>query len=248
MIILKSPAEIETMRAANRIVVEVMAALQEQLRPGVTTAALDRVAEELIRKAGAEPAFKGYQGYQYTLCTSVNEVVVHGVPNASPLNAGDIVGIDCGVRYHGFHGDHAWTFPVGEITPEVRRLLQVTEEALDRGIEQMRPGRRLQDISAAVQRHVESNGFSIVREYVGHGVGRALHEEPQVPNFGTAGTGPRLMPGMVLALEPMVNAGTPKVRLRDDGWTVGTADGRWSAHFEHSVAVTGSGPDILSRL
>lgn len=248
MIILKSPAEIALMRAANEIVVEVMAILTERLTADVTTAELDRLAEAHIRKRGGEPAFKGYQGYQHTLCTSVNEVVVHGIPNDRPLQIGDIVGIDCGVRYKGFHGDHAWTFVVGgNPSPAVDRLLTVTRDALYRGIEQMQPGNRLFDISAAVQQHVESHGFSIVRDYVGHGIGQALHEEPQLPNFGTAGTGPRLLPGMVLALEPMVNEGTEKVRLLADGWTVVTADGKLSAHFEHSVAITERGPEILSK-
>lgn len=249
MIILKSPSEIAIMRSANVIVAEVMAALAERLAPGITTADLDRLAEEMIRNRGAEPAFKGYQGFQYTLCTSVNQVVVHGVPGDRPLERGDLIGIDCGVRYRGFHGDHAWTFAVGGApAPHAERLLTVAREALEHGIERVRLGHRLFDISAAVQRHVEQAGFSIVREYVGHGVGRALHEEPQVPNFGTEGTGPRLMSGMVLAIEPMVNEGTEKVRLLEDGWTVVTADGKLSAHFEHSVAVTEQGPYVLSRV
>lgn len=248
MIILKSPAEIALMRTANLIVVEVMEAIRERLAPGVTTAALDRMAEEAIRRRGAAPAFKGYLGYRHTLCTSVNDVVVHGIPGDTPLRDGDIVSIDCGVRYQGFHGDHARTFVVGRMPPPpAARLLEVTEAALERGIARMRTGHRLFDISAAIQQHVEAAGFSIVRDYVGHGVGQALHEEPQVPNFGVAGTGPKLLPGMVLAIEPMVNVGTAQVRLLPDGWTVVTADGALSAHFEHSVAVTDAEPYVLSK-
>ncbi|MBI2346133.1 MAG: type I methionyl aminopeptidase [Deltaproteobacteria bacterium] len=249
MIVLKSPAEIALMRTANGIVAEVLQVLAERLCPGMTTLELDRMAEEAIRQRGAEPAFKGYQEYRYTLCTSVNSVVVHGLPDTSELAEGDIVSIDCGVRYQGWHGDHAWTFIVGDTTsPTARTLMRVTEEALLLGIDQMRIGQRLYDVSAAIQRHVEGHEFSIVRDYVGHGVGRALHEEPQVPNFGTPGTGPRLLAGMVLALEPMVNEGTAKVKLLPDGWTVVTADGKLSAHFEHSVAVTEQGPLILSKV
>lgn len=249
MIVLKSKAEIEILRKANAIVVEVMALLREQIVPGVTTLDLNRMADEYVRKRGAKPSFVGYQGYRHALCTSVNDVVVHGVPNQRALVEGDIIGIDCGVYYEGFHGDHAITFYVGQ-TPSARieRLFQVSQAALMAGIEQMQPGRRLFDISAAVQQHVESHGYSVVRDYVGHGVGRNLHEEPQVPNFGTAGTGMRMRPGLVLAIEPMVNEGTAEVRLQNDEWTVVTADGKLSTHFEHSVVLTEQGPDILSRI
>lgn len=248
MIVLKSRAEIEALRRANQLVVEVQRMLMEQLQPGVTTLDLDRLAEEYIRQRGAVPSFLGYQGYRHTLCTSVDDVVVHGIPNEIPLAEGQIVGIDCGVYLDGFHGDHAKTYYVGKTPPEeIAHFLRVSEEALHRGIAQMQCGKRLFDISAAIQQHVESHGFSIVRDYVGHGVGRALHEEPQVPNFGTADTGIRLQPGLVLALEPMVNQGTAMVRLLQDGWNVVTGDGQLSAHFEHSVALTEDGPDILSR-
>ncbi len=249
MIVLKSPEEIEKLRAANAIVVEVLNHLREKLTPGITTKTLDRMAEELIRRRGGVPSFLGYQGYAHTLCTSVNEVVVHGIPNEVPLKSGDIVGIDCGVCLDGFHGDHARTLVVGESpSPQVSQFLQVSQEALLCGIEQMRVGNRLYDISAAIQKHAESHGYSIVRDYVGHGVGRALHEDPQVPNFGTAGTGMRLVPGLVLAIEPMINMGKPEVRLQPDGWTVVTKDGTLSTHFEHSVALTDAGPQILSRV
>lgn len=248
MIILKSPEEIEKMRAANRIVVEVQALLASLLAPGVTTIDLDRLAEEHIRKCGAVPSFLGYQGYQHTLCTSVNAEVVHGIPGLRALSAGDVISIDCGVLLDGFHGDHAWTYVVGGVAdPAVEHFLTVSREALCRGVEQMYPGKRLFDISAAVQQHVESHGYSVVRDYVGHGIGRNLHEEPQVPNFGKAGSGMKLMPGLVLAVEPMVNMGGPDVRLQDDGWTVETRDGSLSAHFEHSIAITEDGPSILSQ-
>lgn len=247
MIVLKSNAEIEKMRRSNQVVAEVMKALAEMTRPGVTTKDLDRVAEELIRKSGGVPAFLGYRGFPGTLCTSINEEVVHGIPSTKRvLKEGDVVSIDCGVVLDGFYGDHAITFAVGKIAPRTQRLLQITEEALMRGIAQMVVGNRLGDVGAAVQSHVEAEGFGVVRDYVGHGVGRNLHEEPQVPNYGQAGTGLRLKVGMVLAIEPMVNEGTADVKLLSDDWTVVTADGKPSAHFEHSVAITENGPDILS--
>lgn len=249
MIILKSQEEVEKLRSANAIVVEVQALMEELIAPGVTTGELDRLAEEHVRKRGGVPSFLGYQGFAHTLCTAHNDVVVHGIPNATPLEDGDIIGIDCGVYLDGFHGDHAKTYCVGNKQPDVAHdLLRVTEEAMYKGIEQLQPGNRLFDISAAIQTHVESQGFSIVRDYVGHGVGRDLHEEPQIPNFGKAGTGLKLMPGLVVAIEPMVNVGTAKVKLMDDGWTVKTRDGSLSAHFEHSVVLTESGPEILSKV
>lgn len=246
MIILKSRAEIEKMRAANLIVCSVMERLAQMIRPGVTTAELDGEAEALIVKSGASPAFKGYRGYQHTLCTSVNEEVVHGIPGPRRLREGDIVGIDCGVLFDGFYGDMARTFAVGEVSDEAKKLLKVTEEALYKGIEVARVGNRLYDISAAIHAHVEGNGFSVVRDFVGHGVGTSLHEDPQVPNYGESGTGIRLKPGMVLALEPMVNIGGWKVKILGDKWTVVTEDRSLSAHFEHSVAITEDGPYILS--
>lgn len=247
MIILKSREEIEKLHAANAIVSMVLDRLGEMIRDGVTTGELDRLAEEMILKAGGRPAFKGYRGYRHTLCTSVNEEVVHGIPGDRMLVNGDIVGVDCGVLLDGFYGDMARTFAVGRISPSAERLLRVTEEALLTGTEEARVGKRLFDISSAVQKKVEANGFSVVRDFVGHGVGTSLHEDPQVPNFGEAGTGIKLRAGMVLALEPMVNIGDWKTKVLDDGWTVVTADGSLSAHFEHSVAITESGPLILGK-
>lgn len=248
MIILKSREEIELMRAANQIVAELMARLAEVVDVGVTTIELDRIAEELTLKKGAKPAFKGYRGYKHTLCTSVNEEVVHGIPCGRKLLSGDIVGIDCGVLYKGFYGDSARTFAVGKVSEPAKRLLKVTEESLFIGIDQARVGNRLFDISHAVQKHVEDNGFSVVRDFVGHGIGTQLHEDPQIPNFGEAGTGVKLREGMVLALEPMVNAGTYEVEVLKDGWTVVTKDRGLSAHFEHTIAVTDKGPLVLSLL
>lgn len=247
MIVLKSKAEVEKMRRANQVVVEVMKTLGAMIRPGVTTQDLDRVAEDLIRKQGGVPAFKGYRGFPATLCTSINDEVVHGIPSGKRiLNEGDVVSVDCGVVLDGFYGDHAITFAVGQIAPRTQRLLEITQEALMKGIEKMAVGNRLGDVGAAVQSHVESEGFGVVRDYVGHGIGRNLHEEPQVPNYGEPGSGLRLKAGMVLAIEPMINEGTGAVKLLSDDWTVVTADGKASAHFEHSVAITENGPDILS--
>lgn len=247
MIYLKSPAEIETMRAANQIVVRVMRRLKEMIRPGIATQDLDRAAEEIILKAKAKPAFKGYRGFPKTLCVSINEEVVHGIPGARTLKEGDIVSIDCGVFYGDFYGDHAWTFPVGNVPAAAGKILKAGEEGLIAGIAQMRAGKRLFDISAAVQQLVEQEGFSVVRDFVGHGIGRQLHEDPQLPNYGAAETGIRLKPGLVLAFEPMVNEGTHEVEVLEDGWTVVTKDKKLSVHFEHSVAITEKGPDILSR-
>lgn len=248
MIVLKSKEEIDIMREANRIVAEVLEFLKGMINPGVTTGELDRVAEKMIRERGATPAFKGYLGYRHTLCTSINEEVVHGIPGDKSLSEGDIISIDCGVLYKGFYGDHAWTFPVGMIDRESEDLLNVAKEALFRGIKMAAVGNRLYDISAAIQEYVEGSGFSVVKDYVGHGIGRKLHEEPQVPNFGEAGTGIKIRPGLVLALEPMVNAGTSDVKVLQDEWTVVTKDGKRSAHFEHSVAITENGPEILSKI
>ena len=236
------------MRNANQMVAKVLSHLETLIRPGVTTSQLDEVAEQMILKMGGIPAFKGYHGYPSTLCTSVNDQIVHAIPNASPLEDGDIVGIDVGVNFKGFYGDSAWTFAVGEISPELQKLLDVTRESLYIGIEQVRIGNRVSDISASIQNFVEGHGYSVVREFVGHGIGKALHEEPQVPNYGKPGRGPRLEPGMVLAIEPMVNSKGPGVKVLQDKWTAVTADGGYSAHFEHSVAVTDNGPWILSKL
>jgi methionyl aminopeptidase len=248
MIVCKSPAELETMREANLIVARVLNRLGEMIEPGVTTKELDAFAEEMIVAKGARPAFKGYRGYPATLCTSVNEQIVHGIPNSKPLKERDIVGIDLGVLYRGFYGDSATTFSVGELTEETRELLDVTQGALYAGIEKVVEGNRVSDISSAIQELVEPHGFSVVREFVGHGIGKSLHEEPQVPNYGKPGSGPRLMAGMVLAIEPMVNSKGPQARVLEDKWTAVTVDGGYSAHFEHSVAVTAKGPWILSEL
>jgi len=246
MVILKIPEEIEKIRASNHIVAEILSMLKERVKPGVTTADLDRMSEELVRKKGAKPAFKGYKGYPFSLCISVNSEVVHGMPSGRVLIAGDIVSLDFGVYYKGYYGDAAVTVPVGHISEDAARLIKVTEQGLYNGIEEAIAGNRLGDISAAIQKCVESAGFSVVRDYVGHGIGKNLHEEPQIPNFGVRGRGIELKDGMVLAIEPMVNEGTYRVGILDNGWTVVTEDGRLSAHFEHSVAITKNGPDILS--
>ncbi len=246
MIILKSEREIGLMREAGRIVAECHEYLARAIRPGVTTGELDALAEEFIRRRGGIPTFKGYRGYPASICTSVNDEVVHGIPGKRVLVAGDIVSIDIGVTYKGYVGDAARTWPVGRVGEEAQRLMRVTHEALLAGIAQAWPGNRLSDISHAVQRHVEGHGFSVVREYVGHGIGREMHEEPEIPNFGPPGKGPVLAPGMVLAIEPMVNAGGYEVYTAGDRWTVRTRDGSLSAHFEHTVAVTKHGPLILT--
>ena len=245
MTVLKTPGEIELMDEANRIVLRVIEGVGERIAPGVTSRELDRWAEQTIRTAGGVPAFLHYRGYPATLCISVNDVIVHGIPSGVPLEEGDIVGIDCGVLYKGYYGDAARTFAVGRVGEEAQKLLAVTERALHLAIAQVRPGGRLSDIGHAVQSHAESHGFSVVREFSGHGVGTSLHEDPQVPNFGQPGKGPKLKPGMVLAIEPMVNAGTSDVRMDADGWTARTADGSLSAHFEYSVAVTQKGARVL---
>ncbi|MFZ3102126.1 MAG: type I methionyl aminopeptidase [Desulfitobacteriaceae bacterium] len=247
MIELKTSGQLEKMRKAGRIVAETLSLIKQAVHPGVTTLELDRLAENYIRKCGAVPAFKGYNGFPATLCTSVNEQVVHGIPSLRKLQSGDIISIDCGAVIDGYFGDAALTLPVGDISPELRQLLEVTEESLMLGIDQAKIGCRLQDISHAVQTHVEGKGFSVVRDYVGHGIGKAMHEEPQIPNFGRPGRGPRLEVGMVLAIEPMVNLGTFEVQTLEDHWTVVTRDCKASAHFEHTVAITKNGPEILTR-
>jgi methionyl aminopeptidase len=247
MIVCRSAAELEKMRAAGRLVGEVLTALSAMVAPGVTTADLDALAEKLIADAGATPAFKGYHGYPATICASLNEEVIHGIPSGRRVLAeGDIVSIDVGASLSGYFGDSAVTLPVGRVSEEAALLLRVTEEALFKAIEQTRPGSRLYDIGHAVQHHVEAHGFSVVREFVGHGIGQRMHEEPQVPNYGEPGRGPRLSEGMVLAIEPMVNAGKPAVKVLADGWTAVTRDRSLSAHFEHTVAVTAGEPWILT--
>jgi methionyl aminopeptidase len=252
MIILKTSKEIAVMREANLIVAEILERIGEVVQPGITTGELDQLAEKMIRKAKAKSAFKGYRmrnqtPYPANICSSVNEEVVHGIPGPRVLREGDIASIDVGVVHKGFVGDAARTYPVGRVSDQAMKLLNVTREALYRGIEKAVPGNRLHDISLAVQTHVEANGFSVVRDFVGHGVGRNMHEPPQIPNYAGVGSNPRLQVGMVLALEPMVNEGTWRIKLLDDQWTAVTADGKLSAHFEHSVAITEAGPFILSQ-
>nr|WP_277995805.1 type I methionyl aminopeptidase [Moorella thermoacetica] len=245
---LKSRREIALMREAGRIVAGALAKLQEHIAPGITTGELDRIAEEYIRRHDAVPAFKGYHGFPASICASVNEEVVHGIPGLKKLVAGDIISIDIGVVKNGYVGDSAATFPVGDIDSGKKQLLAATQAALQEGIKKAVVGNRLTDISHAIQAFVEARGFSVVRDYVGHGVGRAMHEDPQVPNFGPPGYGPRLRVGMVLAIEPMVNAGTHEVYTLPNRWTVVTRDGQPSAHFEHTVAITENGPEILTLL
>jgi len=247
-IVCRSAAEIEKLARVNALVARVLKELAAAVRPGVTTRQLDELAERRLREAGAEPAFKGYHGYPATICASVNEQVVHGIPNDRPMVEGDIVSIDMGAKLDGFFGDSAVTVPVGRITAEAARLLDVTRTALDRAVATVKAGARVSDIGAAVQSYVEAHGFSVVREFVGHGIGTALHEEPQIPNYGTAGRGPRLQEGMALAIEPMVNAGKPAVKVLGDGWTAVTKDRTLSAHFEHTVVVTEDGCRILTLL
>jgi methionyl aminopeptidase len=248
MIILKSEREINYLRDAGRIVAETLVEVKKAVQPGVTTLDLDRVAEEYIKGHGAIPAFKGYHGFQGNICSSINEEVVHGIPGLRKLKTGDNVSIDIGAVINGYNGDAAITVPVGEVDAQVQKLLDVTEESLYKGIEQAIIGNRLSDISHAVQVHAEQHGFGVVRDYVGHGIGRSMHEDPQVPNYGDPGRGPRLKAGMTLAIEPMVNLGTYEVKTLDDGWTVVTLDGKRSAHFEHSIAITDGKPEILTKL
>lgn len=249
-IVLKAPWELALLRRSNRLVAETLAALAQQVKAGVTTLELDRFAEQYLRTHGARPAFKGYRNYPFTLCTSINEQVVHGLPSSRRLEEGDILSLDMGAIVDGYYGDAAVTLPVGRISAEAERLLQVTRECLDRAIAAAQHGARLMDISGAVQEHAETHGFSVVRVFVGHGIGKDLHEAPQIPNFVDPGRGrgPVLKPGMVLAIEPMVNAGGPEVRVLEDTWTAVTADGSLSAHFEHTVAITENGTEVLTVL
>jgi len=246
VIVCRSAEEIEKLARVNALVAQVLAELMRVVEPGVSTLDLDQLAERRLRDAGALPAFKGYHGYPATICASVNDQVVHGIPNARPLKSGDIVSVDMGAKLDGFFGDSAVTVPVGAVSSEAQQLLTVTSASLDRALAAVKPGNRVQDIGAAVQQHVEAHGFSVVREFVGHGIGTALHEEPQIPNYGTPGRGARLAEGMTLAIEPMVNAGKPAVKVLSDGWTAVTKDGSLSAHFEHTVVVTAEGCRILT--
>jgi len=247
VIILKSPGEIERMRVPCQVVADILELLQDEIKPGITTHSLNELAEREARKQRAVPAFKGYSGYPYALCCSINEEVVHGMPSSRELVDGDILSIDFGVVYDGFYGDAALTVPIGEVSGTARKLLKVTEESLYRAIDAARPGGHLSDISHAVQSYVESYGFSVVHDFVGHGIGRNLHESPQIPNFGPPGRGVRLKPGMVLAIEPMINEKGYDVKILQDGWTAVTVDGGLSAHFEHTVAITENGPEILTK-
>lgn len=252
MIYLKTREEIELMRESALMVSRTLAVIAKEIKPGVTPLFLDKLAEEFIRDNGGVPAFKGYKGgrgvpdFPATLCISINEAVVHGIPGNKPLKDGDLISVDCGVKKNGFFGDHAYTFGVGEIKPEVQKLIDVTKESLYLGIQQMVSGNRIGDISYAIQQHAEKNGFGVVRELVGHGLGRSMHEEPEVPNYGARGNGPKIKEGLVLAIEPMINMGTKNIRQLNDGWTIITADGKPSAHFEHDVAVIDGKPEILS--
>ena len=252
MIYLKNREEIELMREAALTVSRTLGLIAREIRPGAIPLHLDRLAEEFIRDHGGVPAFKGYKGgrgvpdFPATLCISINEAVVHGIPGKTPLKEGDIVSVDCGVKKNGFYGDHAYTFAVGEISAAAQKLIDVTKESLYLGIQQMISGNRIGDISYAIQQHAEKNGFGVVRELVGHGLGKSMHEEPEVPNYGKRGDGPKMKEGLVLAIEPMINMGTKNIRQLNDGWTIVTADGKPSAHFEHDVAIVDGKPEILS--
>ena len=248
MIIIKNNDEIALMKKAGRIVGETLLLLEKEVKPGITTADLDRIAEEFITKHGAKPSFKGLYGFPSSLCISVNEQVIHGFPGAYVLKEGDIVSIDCGAFYDGFHGDAARTFQVGNISVDAQKLIDITRESFFQGIKFAKEGNKLTDISYGIQSYVEAAGFSVVRDFVGHGIGRKVHEEPNVPNFGKSGRGPKLVEGMVLAIEPMVNAGTHKVKTLKDGWTVVTADSSLSAHYENTVAILSDGPEILTLI
>jgi methionyl aminopeptidase len=248
MIICKSPAEIEKLRRSGKLVRKILEETRCHVQPGITTLDLEKFVEKRLAQVGAKPAFKGYRGYPCCLCASVNEQIVHGIPSNRQLNEGDIVSLDLGVIIDGYYGDAALTVPVGPIPESLQKLLRVTEESLQLAINNARVGNRLGDVSSVVEQHVVSNGFSVVREFVGHGIGRQLHEEPQIPNFGRSGYGPPLKEGMVLAIEPMVNVGGSGLKILDDQWTAVTSDGAYSAHFEHMIAVTQNGPDVLTRL
>lgn len=248
MIVIKTLSELEDMKAAGRILAQLIARTQAGIKAGVKTADIDRLSAELMRSAGVKSAFLGYRGYPGNVCVSVNDEVVHGIPGERILNEGDIVSLDMGIRYKNVYSDSAVTVAVGKAGPEAKRLIEITKRSLNEGISKMRAGNNLSDISNAVQQFVENHGFSVVRQFVGHGIGVQLHEDPEIPNFGRAGRGPVLRPGMVFAIEPMVNAGTWECEILGDGWTAVTADGKLSAHFEHTVALTENGPEILTRL
>ena len=248
MIIIKSEKEIDLMRIAGKIVAETLLLVEEKVKPGITTAELDRIAEEFITKHGAKPSFKGLYGFPASLCISVNEHVVHGIPGGYVLKDGDIISVDCGACINGFHGDAARTFAVGNVSNEAKNLIRVTKQSFFKGIEYAKVGNRLTDISHEIQNYVEASGFSVVRDFVGHGIGRVVHEDPDVPNFGKAGRGPKLVAGMTLAIEPMVNVGTYKVKTLKDDWTVVTSDGSLSAHYENTVVILPDGPEILTLI
>ncbi len=243
---IKSDTELEYMRSAGKVVADTLAMIQKVIKPGITTAEIDKLAEEFILAQGAIPSFKGYGGFPGSICASVNDVVIHGIPNNTVLVEGDIISVDCGAILNGYHGDAARTFPVGNISKEAQHLIDVTKESFFKGIEKAVVGNRLTDISAAIQKHAESFGYSVVRDFVGHGIGTSMHEDPQVPNYGTAGKGPKLVHGVVLAIEPMINMGNYKVKIKPDGWTVVTSDGKLSAHYENTIAITNEGVEILT--
>jgi len=246
MIIYKTPAEIEIMREAAQIVSRTLGLIASEIRPGVTPLYLDKIAEEYIRSQNAIPGFLGLYDFPNTLCISINEQVVHGIPTDRVLKEGDIISVDCGALYEGFYGDHAYTFEVGEVAPKIKKLLEVTKECLDLGVAETKAGNRIEDIGFAIQQHAEKHGYGVVRELVGHGIGRTMHEDPQVPNYGRRGRGKKIQEGIVLAIEPMINLGTANVKTLEDEWTIVTADGRPSAHFEHDVAVVNGKPEVLS--
>lgn len=246
MIIIKSDMEIEFMKSAGKVVADTLAMIEAVIKPGITTAEIDKLAEEFILKQGATPSFKGYGGFPASICASINDEVIHGIPRNRVLNEGDIISIDCGAILNGFHGDAARTFPVGNVSKEAEQLIAVTKESFFQGVEKALVGNRLTDISAAIQKYAEGFGYSVVRDFVGHGIGRSMHEDPQVPNYGTAGRGPKLNHGMVIAIEPMINIGTHNVKVKSDGWTVVTRDGKLSAHYENTVAILDNGPEILT--
>ena len=248
MIFIKNNQEIDLMRKAGKIVAETLILVEEKVRPGITTAELDRIAEEFITKHGAKPSFKGLYGFPASLCISVNEQVVHGIPGGYVLKDGDIISVDCGANINGFHGDAARTFGVGNITEEANKLINVTKESFFKGIEYAKVGNRLTDISHGIQSYVEASGFSVVRDFVGHGIGRVVHEDPEVPNYGRPGRGPKLVEGMALAIEPMVNVGSYKVKTLSDDWTVVTSDGSLSAHYENTIVILPDGPEILTLI
>jgi len=246
VIIIKSDMEIEYMRNAGKVVADTLATIEAVIKPGITTAEINKLAEEFILEQGAKPSFKGYGGFPASICASVNDEVIHGIPDNRVLQEGDIISVDCGAVLNGFHGDAARTFPVGKISKEAEELIRVTKECFFKGVEKAKVNNRLTDISAAVQIYAEGFGYSVVRDFVGHGIGKSMHEDPQVPNYGTAGRGPKLSHGMVLAIEPMINIGKFNVKVKPNGWTVVTSDGSLSAHYENTVAILNSGPEILT--